>query len=110
MVEERVRRRRSIREANALVDDALSTGMLVRRCECGDEACTEHVEVHEDDYRRAKRRAGGYLIAVDHLNAATDRLVMHVGQACVVVSRTAPQSVRETFAYLRRNANRRAPN
>lgn len=110
MVDERMRRRRSIRAANAKVDDTLSTGTLVRRCECGEIACSAHVEVDEDDYRRARRRDGGYLVAVEHLNLVVDRPVMHVGQAYVAVSRSGRTAARrETFADVRRNANRRTP-
>jgi hypothetical protein len=107
VVEEQVRRRSSLRAANALVvdDDAVSAGTVLRRCECGDESCSTWVEVQEEDYRRARRRDGGFIVAVEHVDTATDRPVMHVGQACVVVARTTAASpLRETFAYVRRRA------
>ena len=69
----------SCREANESAARALGEGPADRtgrfRCECGDQACSTSITLSLADYELVRRDAAHFVIARDHENPESERVV-----------------------------------
>jgi hypothetical protein len=86
-------RSRATRDESDLAAAGVPTlfGKIPVACECHDPSCGTTLEIHEDDYRLARKR-GALLMHFDHVDP-TFRVVAYFGAVCAVVPRKSGQPV-----------------
>lgn len=68
--------------------DALGQEKLTIFCECGSSGCSEKLQVHLADYKRARSHSERFLLATGHGSAEVDRVIEGL-KGCSIIERAA---------------------
>lgn len=99
-----VRNEARSRDRNEWIEDVRgangdSAAVEVYVCECGDDACTQHILLTRPEYEAVRGYATRFAVAMDHENPEIDQLVSEDGRYSVVqkIAGMPARIARETY-------------